>query len=777
MWTAVVCVFVAVCLPAFPAAGAEGDVSVADLPMGAAPDAVPPEYFPDRAHAVVWRNWTVVPTERIAAVVGATPADVLAIGKSMGLAAPPAISEDQLERSYITVIRRNWHLLPYDQLNALLGWTAEKMEYTLREGDGLFWWFGGYKPQVEPVRYTPPDAAAQARAAEIAAAMRSAFPEGVDTIVEPPFAFVEELTDMSGVVPRETPPSSGDTFSPRYCFSYFGSFRHPLSDIDAIYPEGYLARLAELGITGVWLHEPLYHLAAYPWEPARSEGYEENLANLARLVARARKYGIGIYIYLNEPRPMPMAFFEKHPELKGVDDVSVLPGQVATICVSVPEVQQYLRDAVASVCTAVPDLAGFFTITASESYTNCWSHGRGDTCPRCSKRPPEEVIASVNTLITEGIAQAGAKTTLFAWDWGWRDDLVEGIIARLPESASLISVSEWSTPISRGGVDSAVGEYSLSVVGPGPRATAHWKLAQDRGLGTVAKIQASTTWELGSVPYIPVVATAAQHAANLRDAGVNGLMMSWTLGCYPSPSFEAVMEMARPEKPSVDDALQAVAQRRFGDAAAPAVVEAWKDFSAALNEYPFNIGVLYHSPVHMGPANPLYATPTGYADGTIMGFGFPLDGLNRWRGIYPSDTFARQFERVAQGFNDALDRLRSRVNIDATPGLDEEMRVAEACAIHFQSVANQTRFVLLRDTLAANPPADDALATLDALEAIVRQERALAIRLHAIQQRDSRIGFEAACHYFFVNVDLGEKVVNCDDLLTRWIPEERKKLE
>ena len=41
---------------------------------------------------------------------------------------------------------------------------------------------------------------------------------------------------------------------------------------------------------------------------------------------------------------------------------------------------------------AAPGLAGFFTITASENLTNCWSHGQGKGCPRCGKRAPAEVM-------------------------------------------------------------------------------------------------------------------------------------------------------------------------------------------------------------------------------------------------------------------------------------------------------------------------------------------------------------------------------------------------
>ncbi|NJL73160.1 MAG: hypothetical protein HC888_17265 [Candidatus Competibacteraceae bacterium] len=123
------------------------------LPAGSAPQALSFDHFPDRLHAFVWRNWSVTPLDRMAATVGAVPGDLEAIGRSMGLGAPPTITEDQWRRSYITVIRRNWHLLPYGQLLTLLGWSEEEMAFALREDDFLFIKLGSLKPQCEPLAY------------------------------------------------------------------------------------------------------------------------------------------------------------------------------------------------------------------------------------------------------------------------------------------------------------------------------------------------------------------------------------------------------------------------------------------------------------------------------------------------------------------------------------------------------------------------------------------------------------------------------------------------
>ncbi|MCL4216236.1 MAG: hypothetical protein KJ052_04420, partial [Candidatus Hydrogenedentes bacterium] len=605
------------------------------------------------------------------------------------------------------------------------------------------------------------------REKEIAQVLGESFEQTIgDETEELLFAFVDDLSSP----PSETRPAPDSQFNPRYCSSYFTLYGDPLLDENAdAYPDGYLERLKQAGANGVWLQGVLYKLAPFPWDPSLSENYAQRLENLRALVARAKEHGIGVYMYLNEPRAMPLAFYDAHPDLKGV-----VEGDYAALCTSAPEVQAYITGAVASICEAVPDLAAFFTITASENLTNCWSHHNGGGCPRCSQRPASDVIAEMNGLIKTGIDKAGASTSLIAWDWGWQDAWAVDAINALPKDVALMSVSEWSIPINRGGVDSMVGEYSISEVGPGPRATKHWAAARERGLKVLAKIQAGNTWELAAVPYVPALENVAQHAANLREANVDGLMLGWSLGGYPSPNLEVVAEMGRPGVAiAPEDAMRAVAERRFGEPAAPAMVNAWKQFSAAFREYPYHIGVVYSGPQQWGPANLFYDTPTGY---TATMVGIPYDDLTRWRAVYPPEVFIAQFNKMADGFEAGLRTLRnelpnarsvSREQVDA---LSSEMRVAEAAALHFRAVANQSRMVLARDALLAAETPETAQPLLDELRDVITSELELAKRLYAIQSRDTRIGFEATNQYWYIPIDLAEKVVNCRDLLERWLP-------
>lgn len=715
------------------------------LPAGSAPKALVTPHFASRLQAFVWRNWQLVPLERMALTVGASTDDLREVGRSMGLGEPPSIPPGTQHRSFITVIRRNWHLLPYDQLLTLLDWSAERMAFTLREDDFLFVKLGSLKPTCEPLRWQAPTPTERARASSIARILNEEFGDRPLLGDDPLFSFVERLSAPT-VKHRDSPPVADQaTVPPRYCYSYFALYGDALLDptLDP-YPDGYLARLADSGVNGVWLQALLATLSPFPWDASVSRRFEDRRKQLRTLIARAAKHGIRVYLYLNEPRARPLEFFAARPELKGVEERSY-----ATLCTSTPAVRHYLSEAMESLCRDAPGLGGFFTISASENLTHCWSHHRGQGCPRCAQRNPAEVIAELHQALQQGIHRAGGGPRLTVWDWGWADAWSTETIRRLPDGISLQSVSEWDVPIQRGGVASRVGEYSLSAIGPGPRARRHWAVARERGLPILAKIQAANTWELSAVPFIPAIAQAWQHGRNLREEGVEGLMLGWTLGGHPSPNLQAAIAGLEGED------LETVARRRHGDQLAPAVLEAWQGYSRAFQEFPFHVGCVYLAPWQMGPANPLWGDPTGYGASMV---GLPYDDIDRWRAIYPIETWCQQLEKVADGFRRTLDQLRETIpTSQMSPELTEELRFAEVCSLHWRSAATQARWITHR-----NAGRSDSVAAREHLRAEIHHAR----QLHALQSADSRIGFEASNHYFYVPLDLVEKVINC-----RWLLE------
>ena len=164
------------------------------LPVGSEPPPIVDRHFPSRVHAFIWRNWDLVDPAQLAKILRTSEANVNSVAASMGL--PPAsdLPAEMKTRGYMTLLRRNWHLLPYEQLLELLEVSPERLAFALYFDDGVFWKLGSLKPKCEPLRYQTPDDAAQRRAAEIRRVVESDFGRSFGDRAEPRFAFVRELS-------------------------------------------------------------------------------------------------------------------------------------------------------------------------------------------------------------------------------------------------------------------------------------------------------------------------------------------------------------------------------------------------------------------------------------------------------------------------------------------------------------------------------------------------------------------------------------------------------
>ena len=719
--------------------------NINNLPVGANPPPLELPHFPTKHQAVIWRNWEMVPVKRLADVLKTTEAGIIQSAQDMGLSGTPSVEKKWLERGYITIIRNNWHLLPYAQLLELLGWRAAKLNYALREDDFLWIKLGSLKPNAAPVHYRSLTSAERERTLELKKTVTRHFPPASGKINEKPFAFLEKYHQRRGTGPvRE----SFNNFDLRLMYSYSAVYGDPLlePELDP-YPADMLAAYRDYGVNGVWLQGILYSLVPWDIAPELSRGFQRRLENLRKLARRAGQYGIGVYLYLNEPRPMPVKFFERHPGWKGVEYPE---SGLASFCTSQKEVLSFLEEGTNRLFKEAPELAGVFTITMSENPTNCFSRWQEKKCPRCSKRRAEEVIAEVNGVIERGIHRAKPEARVIVWDWAWDPQWEHAAVELLPENVELMCVSEWGAPTNIGGIKGAVVDYSMSQVGPSERSRKMWEHARRRGLKTIAKVQINNTWECSAAPYIPVPDLVEKHLQNLNGAGVNGLMLSWTTGGYPGGNLDLIRKTP----------LQMAEE--FGKRAAPYVRKGQKLFSRAFAEFPFALSVLYTAPQTIGPANLLYEKPSGYK-ATI--FLFPYDDLEGWRSVscppgippqYPSEIFEKQFARLSSGWAKGTEYLQKAAQSRGgrtEKKLQELLRIAMAVYCHFRSAYLQTKFIRLRET-----------GRKRAILEIITEEIQLAKTLHEIISRDSRIGFEAGNHYYYTANSLKEKVLNCEYL-------------
>ncbi len=710
---------------------------------------VAPFPFPDALSAYVWRNWGLVPTERLAAVVGATVADMNEIAGEMGLAPNPHVLSEWRRRGYITIARRNWHLLPYDQLIRLLDMTRGEFAFCLKEDDSLFAKMGLLKPACSRLEWSRGAAMAGSEGRRRIASVLAE--EGIDPNAgeEPRFAFVKEYAAAeSGESTVHEAVRRKSAFDFRMIASYFADYGDPLADDEiSSFPDGLLQKLEKEGVNAVWMHVVLNTLVKDPKYPEFGIGSERRIANLRKLVARADRYGIKVYLYLNEPRCVTEPFFAEDGR-SGMRGVSNKAKNTVALCTSSPETIRWLRDSVKSLFSQVRGLGGALTITMSENLTNCASNGRKEECPRCRGRSVADIVLEVNRTIAEGIAEGDPSAELIVWNWGWPAGIEQEVFRGLPKNnCRVMHVSENGMPVTVGGTTVELNDYSIAIVGPGERAKAYWAEAEKCGLPVVAKVQACCSWELASFPYLPVMDLVAEHARNLEREGVRSVMLSWSCGSAPAPNLRVYG----------GETLDDIACDLYGAKAAPVARRAWTAFSKGFRRYPFDLVAAYKGPQHWGPANPLYPRATGY-EATMVGM--PYDALdfgrwdNKWNGRFPADAWLKRFEEVANGFAEGC-RLFAEVpplvNDPAKrKAAERELAMFRAEEMHFRSVVDQSRFILARNAGDKKSMRKFALKEVETAKAYLPLARA-----------DSRIGYECSNHYFFVPRDVVEKIVGC----------------
>ncbi len=679
-------------------------------------------HFPTKHQTFIFRAYEYVGAGKIAKILNTSEEKVRQAALDMGLPENKC-TDIWLKKGYITIIRNLWHILPYSQLLELLEMDEQTLAIILKEEDFLDVKLSD-KPICEPVYWRELTDEEKIRTAQIKEIMQSISLDGVK-----PFDFKYTVPQIEF--------SGEEIFKTRMIYAFSGLYQHAFDvDSEDFCPDEMLEAYQKLGVNGIWTQGMLSQLTEFPFAPSISVGFKDRIARMQKFAKRLSRYGMKLYLYINEPRYMPDEFFQKYPQLQGhsQDD-----GHTC-LCTSTPEVREYLKNGIASICKAVPEIGGFFAITRSENLTNCYSHSDNKeipcNCPRCKSKSVAEVISQTIGCMAEGAHSINPDIKFFAWSWGW-NEFSEDIIRSLPKDVILISQSELDMPFNIGGVEDKVIDYSMSIIGPGERAKSEWKLAQECGLETGAKVQVSTTWEASTVPALPVFPSIEEHISNLEKENVKHILLSWTLGGYPCANIAHAAKYFYENCTIEDESTN--------------IIEAQKDFAKAFKEFPFNIHVLYRGPQNAGPSNLLYETKTGYA-ATMTCFAY--DDLNSWRSIYPTDVFEKQFEKLCNGWKKGLNKLS---NIEE----NETKIMAEAAFCLFKSSLNQIRFIRARDERRFS----------DAITA-AKDELQIAKRMLELMNKNAAIGFEAANHYYYSKGQLAEKIINCHYIIEKF--EEKK---
>ncbi len=680
--------------------------------------------FPARWQAVLYRNYGFVDEDRLAQVLGTDRQTVRAEAAKLGLG-NISFHPEWLKSGYITVIKNNWFLLDYEQLAQLLGWTEERLDYIIKEEDFLYVKLGNVKPFCEKVKYTPLSAQEKEQTAVAAKILNSCGEEEAEA-----FRFFDFRNMSDGaaaclgsrIIHGYITPC-GDTFA---------------ADSRSYLPDDLLREYAGVGVNGLWFHALLTDLSPFPFKDL-GERYLPRRKNLQELVDRCARFGIKVFLYLNEPRCIKTEDFKGQEEIKGAE-----VGAFSALCMGTDKVKEYLYDAVFDLFSQVNGIGGVMTITMSENLTHCHSL-KGGNCPRCKDMTAYEQSAEVNNIIAKAMrdSKSGAELIANLWGWsdfmGWTEEDAHKGIDLLDKDISVLCVSEYGQPIEKGGIKSKIIDYSLS--NPGPSAISRRLLehAKERGHKTYAKIQVNNSWECSAVPYFPVFDLVWKHLENLRPVGVKNYMLSWTLGGWPSLALDMVRSFGEGET------LGGWYEKTFRENA-DAVHEAVKFLCEGFENYPFSIQSLYYSPKTHGYAN-LWDLERDEKESAMVSYAF--DDYEHWTEPYPYEVYLSQMKKLLNGLEKGIWVLKKIKGKDDK--ISEIWRYAFAEYLHFSADYDQTLFSYLkrdRDRNAAE------------IKEVLARAAEKTKELLMLQKLDGKIGYEASNHYFYTSRSLKEKLLN-----------------
>jgi len=689
------------------------------------------EVFPCPWQTVLFRNYGFVPDSRLAHLLHCDKSTIRKEACRMGLK-KVRYNKDWEEKGYITIIRNNWFLLNYEQLQALLNFSRERLAFVLKEEDFLSHKLGGVKPECPTIYYTPLTTSQAAETERLVGILQPL----VNRSACKPFDFFKGMKNIKGTVP--------ETEGVRMLHGYLTSCGDVFAeDCRSHLSDRLLAQYQAVGVNALFIHGQLSKLSEYPFDKRLSEGYEKRRRHLKNLIQRAEKYGIKIYLYINEPRAIATESFPRQFEhLKGHEG-----GGQTDLCFSRQEVRDYLYSAIKDLVTDIPALGGFMTITMSENATHCKS-GSATNCVRCKDVPAEEMAAAVNNTIYRAIQDSKSNARLIANLWGWaaymgwsREQVTHGI-ELLDKGVSVLCVSEFDLALEKGGVKSRLIDYSIS--NPGPSETTRWMLAEaeKKGHEIFAKIQVNNSWECSSVPYLPVFDLVLEHIRNLQDIHVRNLMLTWTLGGWPSPMLNMAAACASP-----GFNLDKWYDEWYGVEGSK-VHEAVKMFCKGFREYPFSVTVLYHSPKNLGMANLWSRQPDEKSSSMVC---YSFDDYKGWISPYSYDVYVECMKKMLPYWREGC-RMLSELKGEKTKEL---LLFAEVATLHWEADLLQTQYAYYKRDWQANQ---------EEIRGIVKDAMTCTERLLKLVDKDARIGYETSNHYFYTSRNLLEQYLHLSGL-------------
>ena len=540
---------------------------------------------------------------------------------------------------------------------------------------------------------------------------------------------------------------------------FFSPTNRPPKNIDELmddvdyYPDAYLNRLAHDGTNGLWIYSRLADLVKTDIIPEYGDGAEQRISKLNRIIARCKRYGIGVYVFFIDPAFLTEELAQKHPDIAGVKVQDRF-----TFCTHTERGRSYCIEAMEKLCKSLPDVAGFINLSYGERPTTCAS-GDHTLCPNCRTYKKSEIVAYTTNLMKEGIRRAGSKADFISWTYGyryWTEELTSDFVHHCDNDVCILENFEEMGINPQLGKDRLAVDYWLSYKGPSDLYKAASDMAKTENKSMYAKLQVCCSHEVATVPYVPVPGILFDKFSE----EMQGVMECWYFGNYPSLMSKAAGELAFLHDFSrKDDFLKQLAAIYCGRTHADQLAEAFRYFEQSYTQYPTNIMFSYYGPMHDGVVWELQLLPKNNPLPRTWLFLDTPDGDR----LYECMLLNHSETEVVSLLSDMKEKWEKGLSMLPETVPEEMKSVSSALSCLIESSFNNIKFYTLRFLLNDS---DNKTAVLNEMEQLVLAEIENSKRMIPICQNDPRLGYHSEAENFkFFPAQIRKRICVLETLL------------
>lgn len=489
------------------------------------------------------------------------------------------------------------------------------------------------------------------------------------------------------------------------------------------FPDGYLAKLAHHGFTGLDL-----------WVRGINES-KKGFNNFKDLAFRAQKYGFDIYI------------------------MSFTPHEVYPLG---EEAQVFYDRLYGDLFAEMPFIKGLTIVGEAVAFPSRDPSVPADSQPGwwpCSDWPL--LLSMIQKAVHK--YRPDAEIILSSYNWGYRDKEVrQKLIASLPQGVILSCGWEMFEYYDLDGVKEMCSDYSLRIAGPGYYFKTEAEAAVQHGIKLYTTANTGgKTWDFGAIPYIPAPYRFAERFEALRHAhdtcGLEGLLDSIHYGVYPSFITEIAKWAFSEPRVDLDGMIPRILAMHFGKKDLDKVENALRKWSEALaNMVPTNED--QYGALRIGPAQPFYAGRTIDEGISPPQDKFAMHKLRRgmYESIYYYHTMGDEGDVRMPKEIAAFERVKTLLEEGLTilEGIGEKneelLRLINMGQFMYRTIITALHikryFLLDQARMAAEEPEARIRIAGDML-AILEQERENVKATFPLVEYDSVLGFEPSMEY------------------------------